>query len=33
MSYIKIDNVVKKFGEKTVIKGISLEFEKAYACV
>ena len=28
MSYIKIDNVVKKFGEKTVIKGISLEFEK-----
>lgn len=28
MSYIKIENVVKKFGEKSVIKGISLEFEK-----
>ncbi|MBQ3420158.1 MAG: ABC transporter ATP-binding protein, partial [Romboutsia sp.] len=28
MSYIKIDNIVKKFGDKTVIDGISLEFEK-----
>ena len=28
MSYIKIDHIVKKFGEKTVIQDISLEFEK-----
>ena len=28
MSYIKIENIVKKFGEKIVIKDISLEFEK-----